>query len=260
MNIKVLAIGDITGKSGLDFLCKKLNEIKTEYDISFTVVNSENSAGLGMKPKHAGVLVSAGIDVITLGNHTWTIKEIKEQLDSNPRIIRPANFVSSMPGKGWDVYETDFGDICVINLIGRADMPNSYVCENPFFEMDNILNKVKTKMILVDLHAETTSEKYAMAYYLDGRVSALWGTHTHVQTSDACIFPKGMGYITDLGMTGAVNSIIGMNPEKSLARFLGNPSSRFECAEGVAKLEGAVIEIDTITGKCINIQAIRVFE
>ena len=258
MSINVLAIGDITGKTGLDFLCKKLDEIKETYDIAFTVVNSENSGGLGMKPKHAGVLQSAGVDVITLGNHTWTIKEIKEQLENNTAIIRPANFVPNLPGRGWDIYETGFGDVCVINLIGRADMPNSYVCESPFFEVDRILDKVKTNIIFVDLHAETTSEKHAMAYYLDGRVSGLWGTHTHVQTSDGRVFKNGMGYITDLGMTGAFESVIGMSADFSLSRFLGNPPERFDSANGPAKIEGAVFEIDPLTGKCISVEAIRI--
>jgi len=258
MTFNVLAIGDVAGKTGLAFLVDKLNGIKKFYDISFTVVNAENSAGLGVKPEHASKILKAGADVITLGNHTWGDRGFRDFLTNSPFVLRPANFAPQVPGRGWNVYETSFGDLCVINLIGRADMPNSYVCENPFFEVDRILNQINTSMVLVDFHTETTSEKMAMAYHLDGRVSALWGTHTHVQTSDGRVFNGGMGYITDLGMTGAFDSVIGMNAEQSLARFLGNPPERFESADGPAKVEGAVFEIDMLTGKCNSVEAIRI--
>jgi metallophosphoesterase (TIGR00282 family) len=258
MTINILAVGDVSGKVGLEFLAEKLHGIKKFYDIQFTVVNAENSAGLGVKPEHAQALLNAGADVITLGNHAWGVRAIRNYLDKSPNVLRPANFAPQVPGRGWGVFETSIGDICVINLIGRADMPNSHVCENPFFEADGILGQVNTGIVLVDFHAETTSEKLAMAYHLDERVSALWGTHTHVQTSDSRVFAGGMGYITDLGMTGAIDSVIGMDASQSLSRFLGNPPERFESAGGPAKVEGAVFEIDPLSGKCVSVEAIRV--
>ena len=258
MTVNVLAIGDIAGKAGLEFLLEKLHGLVKFYDISFTVVNAENTAGLGVKPEHLQVLLDANVDVITLGNHTWGVRGVRTFLDNTSGVLRPANFAPNVPGRGWGVFETSIGDICVINLIGRADMPNSYVYENPFYEVDKILKKINTSIVLVDFHTETTSEKLAMAYHLDGRVSALWGTHTHVQTSDYRVFKDGMGYITDLGMTGAVESVIGMNAKQSLARFLGNPPERFESADGPAKVEGAVFEIDPLTAKCVSVEAIRI--
>ena len=203
-------------------------------------------------------MLEFGADVITLGNHTWSKRDIIPFLDDCPDILRPANFAPQVPGRGWGVFETEFGNVCVMNLIGRGDM--SFGSDNPFFEADRILRKVEgvADIVLVDFHAEMTSEKFAMAFYLDGRVSALWGTHTHVQTSDARVFPGGMGYITDLGMTGVCDSVIGIKPEHSISRFLGNPPTRFEQAEGPARVEGAVFELDTETGKCVSVEALRI--
>ena len=257
MPVNILAVGDVAGAAGLAFLAEKLRGIKKLYDISFTVVNGENAAGLGITKEQALKMLNAGADVITLGNHTWNRREIIPFLDDSMYILRPSNFAPQTPGRGWGIYETPFGNVCVINLIGRGEMENPY--ENPFFEADNILMQTNTKIILVDFHAEMTSEKLAMAYYLDGRITALWGTHTHVQTSDSCVFHGGMGYITDLGMTGAIDSIIGMRPDQPVSRFLGNPPDRFESADGPSKIEAAVFEIDPDTGKCRSVEAIRVF-
>ena len=256
MTVNILAIGDVTGQNGVDILSDKLRGIKKWGDIAFTVVNGENAAGLGITPSQAESLLEAGADVVTLGNHTWGVQKITRFLDDCKFILRPANYAPQVPGRGWGVYETSFGDVCVINLIGRVDMP--YGSENPFFEADRALKQTDAKIILVDFHAEATSEKHGMAYYLDGRVSALWGTHTHVQTSDGRVFPGGMGYITDLGMTGPCDSIIGMKPDQPVSRFLGNPPGRFVPAEGPAKIEGAIFEIDTGTGKCITVEALRI--
>ena len=256
MVVNILAVGDVTGQIGLDFLAKKMSGLQKFYNIAFTVVNGENVSGLGITQKQAESLLAMGANVITLGNHTWGRREIYQFLDDNANILRPANFAPQAPGRGWGVFETSFGSVCVINLIGRCEM--KYGNENPFFEADRILKQTETKTVLVDFHAEATSEKHALAYYLDGRVSAVWGTHTHVQTSDCRIFPRGTGYITDLGMTGAINSIIGMKPEEPIAHFLGNPPGRFESADGPGKIEGAVFEIDTNTGKCISAEAIRI--
>ena len=258
MNINVLAVGDVAGQAGIDILVDKLKGIQRFYDIAFTVVNGENASGLGIMPKQAEALVDAGANVITLGNHTWSRREIRQFLDDNDYILRPANYAPQVPGRGWGVFDAYFGNVCVINLIGRCEM--SYGSENPFFEADRILRQIGTNIVLVDFHAEATSEKHAMAYYLDGRASAVWGTHTHVQTSDCRVFPGGTGYITDLGMTGARDSIIGMRPDQPIAHFLGNPPGRFESAAGPAKIECAVFEIDPATGKCISAQAVRIEE
>ena len=256
MMVNILAIGDVAGNAGLDILAEKLRGVKKLYNISFTVVNGENAAGLGITNGQAQELYAAGADVITLGNHTWGRREIIAYLDESLHILRPANFAPQVPGRGWGVYDTLFGAVCVINLIGRAGMNQEN--ESPFFEADRILKLVNVKIILVDFHAELTSEKHAMAYYLDGRVSAVWGTHTHVQTSDIRVFPGGTGYITDLGMTGPCDSIIGMKPDQPVSRFLGNPPARFEAAGGPAKIEGAIFEIDTDTGKCVSVEAVRI--
>jgi len=256
MTANILAVGDVSGGAGVRILEDKLRGLRALYGIAFTVVNGENASGLGITKEQAEILLESGADVITLGNHSWDRREIIPFADESRYILRPSNFAPQVPGRGWGVFEASFGRVCVINLIGRCDM--AIGSENPFFEADRILKKLDTNIVLVDFHAEATSEKLAMAYYLDGRVSAVWGTHTHVQTSDCRVFPGGAGYITDLGMTGAIDSIIGMKPEQPISRFLGNPPKRFEQAEGPAKIEGAIFEIDTETGKCVNAEALRI--
>jgi hypothetical protein len=256
MAINVLAIGDVAGQAGLDIVIEKLRGVRKWGNIDFTVINGENASGLGITPAQADSLLDAGADVITLGNHSWEKRDVHRYLDDSQYILRPANLAPQAPGRGWGVFEAEFGSVCVINLLGRVHIPD--VSDNPFFEADRILKKVDAKVVLVDFHAEATSEKHAMAYHLDGRVSAVWGTHTHVQTSDCRVFAGGTGYITDLGMTGAYDSIIGMKPDQPVSRFLGNPPSRFEQAGGPAKIEGAIFEIDADTGKCISVEAIRI--
>ena len=257
MTANILAIGDVTGQTGLDFLSEKLRGVKKWGNIAFTVVNGENVAGIGITSSQAEAILDVGADVVTLGNHTWAKPDIKRFLDDCQYILRPSNFAPQVPGRGWGIFDASFGNVCVINLVGRVTMPDG--SENPFFEADRILKQLAdTKVVLVDFHAEATSEKYAMGYYLDGRVSVVWGTHTHVQTSDCRIFSGGTGYITDLGMTGACESIIGMKPQEPISRFLGNPPGRFEPACGLAKIEGAIFEIDTQTGKCVSVEAIRI--
>ncbi|MCL2628383.1 MAG: TIGR00282 family metallophosphoesterase [Oscillospiraceae bacterium] len=256
MSVNILAVGDITGQSGLDILSDKLRVIKKQFDIAFTVVNGENASGLGVTKKDTQVIFDAGADVITLGNHTWSKIEICKHLDDSKYLLRPANFAPQVPGAGWGVFEASFGKVCVINLIGRVDVQGEF--ENPFLEADKILKKVDEKVILIDFHACATSEKTAMAYHLDGRATALWGTHTHVQTSDCRVFPNGLGYITDLGMTGPLDSVIGMKPQNPVSHFLGNPTERFVSADGPSRIEGAVFEIDPQTGKCISVEAIRI--
>lgn len=258
MNINILAVGDVVGSAGLEILSKKLPAVKKLKGIAFAVVNGENASGTGITPRQAEEIFGAGADVITLGNHTFSRPDIIHYLDDCPYILRPANFAPQNPGRGYGVFETAFGDVCVINLIGRCGM--NFGTENPFFAADKIAKETKAKITLVDIHAEATSEKLAMAYYLDGRVSAVWGTHTHVQTSDADVFENGTGYITDLGMTGPKRSVIGVRAEQSVSMFLGNPPQRYEAASGEAKMECAIFEINAETGRCISAEALRITE
>ena len=255
MTVRVLAVGDICGEPGLDFLDKRLKGLKADKKIDFTVVNGENANVVGVTPKQCDAIFRAGADVITLGNHTWTRTELQPYLDERRKILRPANFGPQCPGRGVGVYSTAADDICVINLVGRFTLDAN--TDNPFVVADAILSEVKEKLILVDFHAEGSSEKRAMGFMLDGRVSAVWGTHTHVQTSDAEVLPHGAGYITDLGMTGPINSVLGVAPEQSIGKFMGDPPRRYESAKGPCKLEGCIFELDGESGRCISAEAIR---
>jgi len=258
MPVRILAVGDIVSKSGAELFARRIRRLQKLKGIDFTVVNGENAAGLGITPSQAEALLEAGADVITLGNHAFNRMEISNFLEDCAYILRPANFAPQVPGRGWGVYDDAFGRILVVNLIGRCNM--DFGPDNPFHEIDRILKAEKSRFAVVDFHAEATSEKMAMAFHLDGRVSALWGTHTHVQTSDASLFPKGTGFITDLGMTGPKLSVIGVRPEASLSMFLGNPRQRFETEEGPSKMECAIFELDETTGLCAGVAALRLEE
>lgn len=253
--IKILAVGDVCGEPGLEYVSEKLKQIKIENNINFCVVNGENANVVGITPRQATELLKAGADVITLGNHTWTRTEIRPFLNDNKKILRPANYGPQCPGRGYGMYNTDFGTVCVINLLGRFTLDNN--TDNPFVIVDDILRDVKVPIVLVDFHAEGTSEKRAMGFMLDGGVSAVWGTHTHVQTSDAEVLKNGTGYITDLGMTGAADSVLGIDPEQSIGKFLGDPPQRYNSAKGRKKLEGCIFTVDEKTGKCIAVETIR---
>ena len=213
---------------------------------------------VGMLPQQGEDILDAGADVITLGNHSFSKREIVPYLDETDRILRPANYAPQTPGQGWAVYETRFGPIGVIDLIGRCNM--DYSPDNPFLLVEKILKKLDTRLILVELHAEATSEKLAMGYMLDGRVSAVWGTHTHVPTADIRVLPRGTGYITDLGMTGPRESVLGIRPELSIARFRGDLPERYRWAEGDTKLEGALFTIDAATGKCLKAERVETWD
>lgn len=255
MILHVLAVGDVVAESGLDFLHQNLRRIKQKHAVHFTVVNGENAAGIGVLPDQVETMFEAGADVVTLGNHTWGKLKIARYLDGCRYLLRPANFANRVPGQGFDVYEGPAGlQIGVVNLIGRVSMdPN---VDNPFRKADQILNQLEGKadLIFVDFHAEATSEKLAMGWYLDGRVAAVWGTHTHVPTADARLLPKGTGYVTDLGMTGPKESVLGIRPEDSINKFLGGLPRRYEAAEGPCKLESVLFSIDTKTKCCIQAQ------
>lgn len=254
MEFRVLAVGDVVGKPGLEFLRKNLRRLRREYQIDFCVVNGENASMTGMTPGQGEDILDAGADVITLGNHTWNRREICSYLDDTDRCLRPANFAPQLPGSGVGVYDTDFGSVAVVNLIGRCDL--DFHADNPFTKMDSILKKLEGMPVLVDFHAEATSEKLAMGFMLDGKISALWGTHTHVPTADLRILPGGTGYVTDLGMTGPMDSALGVRPDQSIALFRGQLTSRFEPAPGPCWLCGAVFTIDAGTGRCTDAQQV----
>lgn len=255
--MKVLAVGDIVGENGVRKLKEELPKIRQEENIDFVIVNAENSAGgMGITTKIFNELKEMKIDVITMGNHTWGKKDIFSFINSE-NIIRPANYPSIVPGKGYNIYTCKNKKICVANLIGRTDM--GILTENPFLKMKEILNKVKNSVdiIIVDFHAEATAEKIAMGYYLDGKVTAVFGTHTHVQTADEQILEKGTAYITDIGMTGPKNSVIGMDKDVSIKRFETTLPERYKIAEGECMFNGVIFDVDNSTNKVKQIERIR---
>lgn len=259
MELNVLAVGDVVSQAGLDFLERRLPRLKRELGVHFTVVNGENAAGIGLLPRQAEAILDSGADVVTLGNHTWSKLQIADYLDDAPCVLRPANFSQRLPGRGYGVFDGPRGlRIGVMNLIGRVELnPNA---ENPFTTADRLLAQADADIVLVDFHAEATSEKLALGWYLDGRVSAVWGTHTHVPTADGKILPKGTGHVTDLGMTGPANSILGIRPEQSINIFLGGLPQRYEAAPGKCKLESVLFTIDTNTKQCIRTQRVDLQE
>ena len=202
--------------------------------------------------------MDAGADVITMGNHTFGKREIVSYLDDCPQILRPANLAPQAPGRGYTLLDTKCGPVAVIQLIGRCNM--DYGPDNPFLMIDKILKEVDTRITLVEFHAEATSEKLAMGYMLSGRISALWGTHTHVPTADVQILPGGTGYVTDLGMTGPVHSVLGIRPELSIAKFRGDLTSRYQWANGPTKLEAVLFTIDTATGLCRKTERVDLYD
>lgn len=257
MQLSILAVGDVVSEAGLACLQRHLRTLKRLHHIDFVVVNGENIAGIGITPSQAEALFDAGADVMTLGNHTWSKIKITSFLEDDRYSLRPANFPPRLPGRGWGVFEGPRGTrIGVLNLIGRVSMdPN---VDNPFTTADGILKEMDADVILVDFHAEATSEKLAMGYYLDGRVSAVWGTHTHVPTADAQLLPRGTGYVTDLGMTGPAQSVLGIKPEISINKFLGGLPRRYEAAEGPCQLNAVLFAVDTKSHKCIEVERIDI--
>ena len=257
MLLRLLAVGDIVGEGGLNYLSDHLRSLKQLKNVDFTVVNGENASGVGITPKQAQFILDAGADVITLGNHTWNKLQITDFLDDCPYILRPANYTSRVPGRGFGVFDGPRGlRIGVMNLIGRTEMDANF--DSPFAVADKALRETPADLWFVDFHAEATSEKGAMGYYLDGRVQAVWGTHTHVPTADCQVLPQGTGFVTDLGMTGPVRSVLGIKPEQSVNLFLGGLPQRFEEAEGPCKLNGVLFAIDTETKKCVSVERVDI--
>ncbi|MEG1857378.1 MAG: TIGR00282 family metallophosphoesterase [Pseudoflavonifractor sp.] len=259
MILNLLAVGDVVGDAGIAYLTRHLRSVKKLKNVHFTVVNGENASGVGIVPRQAEDILDAGADVITLGNHTWNRLQIADYLEESPYILRPANYTNRVPGRGWGVYEGPAGlHIGVLSLIGRCEMDSNF--NNPFTVADDLLAQGRADIIVADFHAEATSEKGALGYYLDGRVQALWGTHTHVPTADGKILPKGTGFVTDLGMTGPAHSVLGIPPQQAMNRFLGGLPARYETASGPCKLESVLFSIDTDTKKCVAVERVDICE
>ncbi len=254
MDFKVLAVGDVVGNPGMDRVRRSLRWLKRKTGADFVVVNGENASVVGITPRQAEEIFDAGADVITLGNHTFGKREIVDYMEDCPRILRPLNYAPQAPGFGYGVFETPIGPVAMIDLQGRVNM--DYTPDNPFLQVEKLLKELNTKIVLVELHAEATSEKLAMGYMLDGRVSALWGTHTHVPTADTQVLPGGTGYVTDLGMTGPRYSVLGIRPELSIAKFRGDLTSRYQWAEGETKMEAVLFTIDSQTGLCRKVERV----
>jgi len=256
--MRILFIGDIVGKPGREAVRLLLPGLVKKYKVDLSIANAENAAGgSGITPRIAEELFGSGLNMLTSGDHIWKRKEVLEILDSEMRILRPANYPPGSPGRGWGSIETKKGKtLGVINLEGRVFMSTldcPFKCARAAIEE----LKEKTPVILVDIHAEATSEKIAMGWFLDGMVSAVLGTHTHVQTADEKILPCGTAYITDLGMTGPYDSVIGRKVEQILARFLTQMPVRFEMAQDNVQLHGVVLDIDEKTGKAASIERIQ---
>ena len=257
--MKVLAIGDIVGKPGCSIVKDMLKKIKREHEIDLCIANGENAcAGNGITYTAAHDLYDCGVDVITMGNHVFNKKDILRLFDDDERIIRPANYPPGTPGCGYIMLEVSGKTVAVVNLAGRVYLEQ---LDCPFRTIENTLRNItkSTNLIIVDFHAEATSEKMAIGWYLDGKVSTVFGTHTHVQTADERILPKGTGYITDIGMTGPYNSILGVDKDIIINRFISHMPEKFEVAEGPAQFNGIVFEIDEFTGKTTSIKRILLF-
>ena len=257
--MNILCIGDIVGKPGRVAIEEALPSLKKEFQIDFVVVNAENAAGgAGLTSKISQELLKAGCDVLTLGDHVWDQKELEGYLDQTDAVIRPANFPEGTPGRGWCVQKTASGQkVGVVNLLGRVFM--RYHLECPFRTLERIIEQIRkeTPVVIVDMHAEATSEKVALGHFVDGRVSAVFGTHTHIQTADEKVLPKGTAYITDLGMTGPYDSVIGQRKEDIIKRFLTSMPAKFQVAENDVIVHGVVIKVDDKTGRAQRIARVQ---
>ena len=256
--MRILFLGDIVGRPGRSIVFERLRQVRRDCGCDLVVANGENaSGGIGIAAKAARQLLDAGIDVLTGGNHTFRHKDIAAFLETEERMLRPANYPPGAPGRGWQVYRPkDKPPYAVINLLGRVFMQ---AVDCPFRAADAILAELPAdvRVRLVDFHAEATSEKKALAYYLDGRVSAVLGTHTHVQTADAQLLPRGTALLTDCGMTGPADSALGMDPEEVIARYLTGLPTRFTVSRAAPRFEGALLDVDAATGKVVTIAAWR---
>ena len=256
--MKILAVGDIVGEAGVRKLKEELPKIKKEYNIDFVITNGENSAGgMGINERNFNDMLEAGTNVVTMGNHTWGKKDIFKFID-HPQLLRPANYPKGVVGKGIGIYECNGKKIAVMNFMGRVDI--NILTENPFIMAKDMVEEIKDQVdiIMIDFHAEATAEKIAMARYLDGKITAIFGTHTHVQTADEQILPNGTGYITDIGMTGPKNSVIGMDAQASIKRFETTLPEKYKLAEGECILNAVIFNIDDTTSKVTDIKRIYI--
>jgi metallophosphoesterase (TIGR00282 family) len=254
---KILAIGDVVGPAAAEAMCKRLPALKTELGASLVVVNGENAcAGNGLDPATARAFFGAGADVITSGNHIWHKRDIRQFLDDCPTLLRPVNYPPVCPGHGSVTVERGGKRVLVINALGTVFMDPF---DSPFDAVDRVLEREAGKYdySVLDIHAEATSEKLAIANYLDGRVNVIFGTHTHVQTADEQILPNGSGYITDLGMTGPPESVLGIKTDIIIEKFRTHMPVRFELAEGPSELQGALFTLGVNTGRAIGIKRIK---
>lgn len=253
--MRILFLGDIVGRPGRKGVASKVTKLRKELGLDLIIANGENaSQGIGLSVKNAKDLLGCGIDLLTSGNHIWKYQNLYPYLNSSERIVRPANVSEGAPGRGWTIYRgNDIQPVAVLNFQGRTFMQPA---ECPFRAADQILRELPEdiKVILVDLHAEATSEKQCFGRYLDGRVSVVIGTHTHVQTNDARIFENGTGFITDAGMCGPTDSCLGLSPNPVIKRFVSGLPQKWKVAGGPVELQGVLMEIDEISGKTVSIE------
>jgi metallophosphoesterase (TIGR00282 family) len=256
--MNILIIGDVMGKPGRHAVHNAMDRVKNDHSIDFVIANGENLAnGTGIQPDSFKAILDTGVDVVTTGNHVWSKKEVREILGKDPRLLRPHNYPVENPGTGLGIYDCKGTPIAVLNLMGRVFM---YNIDCPFKSADRAIQEVqgKAKIIMVDMHCEATSEKRAMGWYLDGRVSSVTGTHTHVMTADEEILPGGTAYLTDIGFSGSPKSIIGMKVQPILQRFLTGAPNRFEVSEELPYLlQAVVVSVEPETGKATKIERIR---
>lgn len=258
--MRILFVGDVVGRGGRQTLITMLPSLKRKYQPTFTVVNGENAAGgRGITPQIAKTFYEAGAQAITMGNHTWDNRDVFEFIDDDKKIVRPANYPPGTPGIGYTFIRSNQVELAVINLMGRTFLP---ALDCPFRVAEELIQTIRkrTPYIFVDFHAEATSEKQALAWFLDGKVGAVVGTHTHVQTNDARILPGGTAYMTDVGMVGPYDAVLGMDKEAVIRKFLTQLPVRFEVASGRNQLNAVVIDLDLASGKANHISAIRIDE
>lgn len=258
--MKIMMTGDVVGRPGRKAFSRYTPDLRKKYDIDVVIVNGENSAGgKGFTRKSLDELYAAGADIVTSGNHVWDKKDVLDFIDDEPYLVRPGNYPDGTPGKGWCIYPFRKANIAVMNLSGRAFMP---ALDDPFRVVDDMLEDIgdEADVVILDFHAETTSEKMAMGWYLDGRVNAVAGTHTHIQTADDRLLPNDTAYITDLGMTGPWNSVLGVKTDKILEKFLSCRPVRFDVADGPCVYSAVIITIDDSSYRTTRIERLQLRE
>lgn len=257
MDYRILCVGDVVSPAGVHCLSRKLSSLRQSCKADFCIVNGENASMVGLTPPQADAILAAGADVITLGNHTWGKREICPYLDREERILRPENLAEGLPGRGYGTFFCADRKLTVVNLIGRCGM--DFGPNNPFLVIEKVLSAVKTPVI-IDFHAEATSEKLAMARMLDGKVTAVFGTHTHVPTADCRVLPGGTGYVSDLGMTGPQDGVLGVKCEQSIALFRGELTSRFAPEDGLCTLQAVLFTVDGATDRCKKAERMDLYD